>query len=202
MADGKTHARVATTVLVVGAATAVYTAAKVPALRPLVVPFCLGLINGLIVTPDIDIEHATEEELRWKRIPVFGFLTFMVFSTFWYPYSLAVPHRGISHVLIMGTATRFLYQFFWIIFWWATAMAWWHSRSPQSFLEPYSADVNALFAFFIPFFAGWCLQDVWHLVYDGRLGRRRKNRKPLSRTALFVLSIVCMIVFYLWRQFQ
>jgi uncharacterized metal-binding protein len=203
MADGKTHARVATTVLVVGAATAIYTAAKVPSLRPLVVPFCLGLVNGLIVTPDIDIDQGvTHEEARWKRLPIVGTPTFLAFTTFWYPYSLVMPHRGMSHTLILGTATRFLYQFFWIIFWWATIMAWWHSQSPQSFLAPYSADMNALLIFFVPFFTGWCLQDVWHLVYDGRLRGRRKYRKPLSRTALFVLSIVCMIVFYLWRQFQ
>lgn len=202
MANGKTHARVATTVLVVGAATAVYAAAKVPSLRPFVVPFCLGLVNGLIVTPDIDIEHATEEELRWKRVPLVGTPTFLAFSSFWYPYSLVMPHRGMSHVLFVGTATRFFYQFFWIIFWWATILAWWYSRSPRSFLEPYSADLNALLAFFVPFFMGWCLQDAWHLAYDGKLGKRRKYRKPLSRTSLLLLSIVCMIVFYLWRQFQ
>lgn len=204
MADGKTHARVAWTVLGVGSTAAMLAARRWPELGPFVVPFCLGMTNGLLVTPDIDIEHATEEELRWKRIPIVGFLAFMVFSTFWYPYSLAVPHRGISHVLIAGTATRFIYQFGGLVFWVATILAWWYSQSPLSFLQPFAADLRSVFAFFIPFFVGWCLQDFWHLVYDGRYkvrGRGRRRAEPVSPMRIIVLGFVCLIVFYVWRQF-
>lgn len=203
MSDGRTHARVATTVLIIGSATAVYAAAKVPTMRPFVVPFSLGLINGLLVTPDIDMDQGiTHEEARWRRIPIIGFLAFMIFATFWYPYSLAVPHRGISHVLIIGTLTRFFYQFAGAFFWLATITAWWYSRSPREFLSPYIADLEMLAAFSLPFLVGWVIQDIGHLIYDGRFGdkRKRKRNKRSGRRTIFIMSVVCMVIFYIWRQ--
>ncbi|ACO04585.1 MAG TPA: hypothetical protein DEP48_09015 [Persephonella sp.] len=61
-----------------------------------------GFISGYIIgtfflSPDNDIYHSKPNR-RW------GFLRFV-----WYPYTKIFSHRGISHIPVIGTATKIVY---------------------------------------------------------------------------------------------
>lgn len=57
--------------------------------------FC-GLLIGHLLTPDIDQETVTIEEVRMGK----------AWSWFWQPYAIEYSHRGPSHYFIRGTMTR------------------------------------------------------------------------------------------------
>ena len=65
----------------------------------------VGSMIGTIVTPDLDIDHATETERIMRMIPVAG----IWFMTMYYPYALVASHRGLSHNLFLGTPGRVLW---------------------------------------------------------------------------------------------
>jgi len=62
----------------------------------------VGAVLGLIVTPDLDIDHATETEHIMRMVPVIG----VWFMAMYYPYALMFKHRGLSHNLFLGTIGR------------------------------------------------------------------------------------------------
>lgn len=159
MASGRTHAKIAGWVLVLAGGASALT------LSSLSVPFTLGLLNGFLVTPDIDIQATTHEERRWKNFPLFGPIFFLLFSVFWYLYSLLFSHRGISHIHIVGTLTRFCYQVGMLL--------------PLLLLTPLTSGLwmwaqTSEGAIFIGcWIAGQSLQDSIHIITDGgRKGRR------------------------------
>lgn len=173
MASGQTHARVAKTTLILGSTAGALICARYPALWVAYWPVVGGLVNGWLVTPDIDVDHITKEEQRWGDVPVVGGLLKTVFATFWYPYALNVPHRGISHAWLLGTFTRFVYQFAGLLalwFLWRAVVAVYGGK-PQ--VEPdWAAFPWALTSYY---FVGWALQDTLHLVFDWR-GFRKVHR--------------------------
>lgn len=67
----------------------------------------LGLGAGILITPDLDVDHRTAEEARlWRIFPPLGW----AWQIIWYPYALLIPHRSPwSHAPLMGTAVRLLY---------------------------------------------------------------------------------------------
>jgi uncharacterized metal-binding protein len=74
----------------------------------------LGCGVGLTVTPDADVAGSTYPEKMLKKIPVAGWL----WAQSWSGYGALAKHRGISHNVIFGTATRvawlLLISFFWL----------------------------------------------------------------------------------------
>lgn len=109
--------------------------------------FLLGAIIGHVLTPDIDHHFYTYEEYRIYRYNrILGFLWWL----YWLPYEKLVPHRGISHQPIVGTATRFFYLLWFPLLYF---------------------DIPTLFLFYV--FIAWAIQDFTHL----RLDRKRKKWK-------------------------
>lgn len=200
MASGRTHAKVAYFVLASGIAVSGYAYLSDPSTIAVSGPICAGLVNGLAVSPDIDIQHSTVEEKRWKSIPIIGFPLFLAFSTFWQPYALIVPHRGISHVLIIGTFTRFVYQFAGFIFWSITFdlwMAWVAGKAANVTMLVSSVPLDVM----LLYFAGWCVQDAGHLLFDMKLwGRmRRRSRRPLGlMQAAFLVLVATFVAIWLF----
>jgi len=154
VSSGKTHAR-ASLILAAptGACVAWWT-------RDPLAGACaaLGCASGVILSPDLDVDHKTESEERvWRWGCAFGF----AFQSYWYPYALAMPHRSFwSHFPGVSTAIRVLYGFWWAgplslvlswrpgpLFWWFAA--WW--------------------------FAGLCASDAAHWVMDGLPVRFKKG---------------------------
>jgi len=66
----------------------------------------VGCASGIALSPDADIAGLTEGE-TWviHKLPVIGWL----WAGYWWVYGKLLPHRGISHWPIAGTATRLLY---------------------------------------------------------------------------------------------
>lgn len=196
MASGQTHARVAKTTLIVGSTAGALVCARYPALWPAYWPFVGGLVNGWLVTPDIDVDHITKEEQRWGDVPVVGGLLRTVFATFWYPYALNVPHRGISHAWLLGTFTRFVYQFAGLFALWAIWQALRLVYGNGQVMQP---DFPALpWALVSYYFVGWALQDTLHLVFDWQ-GFRRTGKVVgfLWRIALGILLSATILYLFL-----
>lgn len=108
MADGKSHGRI--TLFLAVTITPVVTIATLSPEKAAM--FAIGCLLGLIVEPDLDVNHVTESER--KMIKVFGPLAYLWIGL-WLPYALIVPHRSIlSHMPILGTAIRLVYLLGWL----------------------------------------------------------------------------------------
>jgi len=71
------------------------------------VVFALGALAGIILSPDLDVDHRTESERLFYRV---GWLPGILFYGYWLPYALLIPHRHpVSHWPIVGTIGRLLY---------------------------------------------------------------------------------------------
>jgi len=139
MASGRTHAAISTLALV-----AVPVALWVYHVDVPIGAATVGLLVGLCITPDLDIDGGTHEERRRVIGPLLRVL-------FW-PYGKLVPHRSIwSHAPILGTLFRVLYLG--LPFWLAIALL--------------GATVPSVPGEWIAWaFAGWALQDTLHWVAD------------------------------------
>lgn len=102
MASGKVHGRVTITLtplagMTVGYMTNSWEAGLIAA---------LGCLVGLIMEPDLDVDHMTASERRLMRLAPLGLVWFVL----WMPYARMVPHRhAISHMPVLGTLGRYLY---------------------------------------------------------------------------------------------
>lgn len=67
-----------------------------------------GCLAGIILSPDLDVEHRTESEYliyRWL-----GKFLGAVWFAFWWLYGKVIPHRHfISHFPVIGTLGRIAY---------------------------------------------------------------------------------------------
>jgi uncharacterized metal-binding protein len=110
MPDGKTHA-IATTVAAGALAPTLVLVFGQP-WQP-AVAFAAGCLVGLIVTPDLDVRHATRAATIVRRTARgwVGRLLGQAWIWFWRPYALLIPHHRhpLSHLPILGTALRLLY---------------------------------------------------------------------------------------------
>ena len=108
MADGKSHGRI--TLALTITMTPIVTIITLSPQKS--VMFSTGCLLGLIVEPDLDVNHVTESERR--MIKVFGTLAYFWIGL-WLPYALIIPHRSIlSHMPILGTAIRLAYLLGWL----------------------------------------------------------------------------------------
>lgn len=108
----------------------------------------LGGLIATVITPDIDQQTTTFEERRIYNIhPILG----TSYKWFWLPYAKRIPHRSISHWIVIGTLTRVLYLYVWylvlaILFGWS--------------LLPLSGE------FSLTVFLGWTVVDTFHILAD------------------------------------
>lgn len=100
MPSGKTHDRLAWLTSPISAIS-IYQATQSPDLAAL--GWVAHVFSGLYLSPDLDLQHSRPFK-RWGILKVF-----------WWPYAKAIAHRGISHVPLLGTATRLLWMA--IAFW-------------------------------------------------------------------------------------
>ncbi|MEM7130444.1 MAG: DUF2227 family putative metal-binding protein [Chloroflexota bacterium] len=119
------------------------------------VGFLFGLYVGRRVTPDLDIDEVITRQTRryLNRHRILGWL----WRIYWLPYALYHPHRGISHVPLIGTLGRWVYLFFLpiVITYWLTWMS-----GPQ----PWILLMATLF--WMAEFAGQSMQDLLHIWMD------------------------------------
>lgn len=165
MSSGKVHARIAGLVGVGVAVTAFGLIARGQV--DLAVGLSLGSIAGAVVTPDIDQEATTLEEIRMYQIaPPLGW----AWQWAWYGYAKAFPHRGISHAAFIGTLTRVGYALLLLIMLRWMAMGIRVDWCAIHGCEPWPAQVG--FVWLVPplavvgFLGGWMLQDLGHIVAD------------------------------------
>lgn len=122
------------------------------------VELAVGLAGGILLTPDIDIDHRTREEAMLWKVPLVGW----AWQCIWAPYAFAVPHRSpLSHWPVVGTMGRAAYLAFWV--WVAQSMA------GRDWLAVITAWPGLWWAM-----AGWAVQDGLHWALDNLFrGRRR-----------------------------
>ena len=141
MADGKTHASIASLVAC-GISTAALPVGFFAHDEMTALAMMAGAVAGWAITPDLDIEHRTHEERRlWRVSPVIG----GVWTLYWLPYAWTIPHRHwLSHAPGIGTAIRMLYLLWWL---------------------PLVTPLN--WRLILVTWLAWSLQDVAHLAADG-----------------------------------
>lgn len=103
----------------------------------------IGLLLGTIITPDYDFDKIYIKKII-KKIPVLGFL----WNLYWYPYSKLFKHRGLSHNVLLGTLTRFLYLSLPILLF---------------------CLFNNISFTYIYILLGWYIQDFVHYILDSKL---------------------------------
>ncbi len=128
--------------------------------------FSIGsLLATFYLSPDLDLE-GTRPVKRWGRL---GFI--------WKPYAYFVPHRGISHVPIIGIAGRLFYLFvIFLIFWIGVSTV-----LVATGLSPPDFGFGVVFKpeFWLPFTAGMLFADTLHIALDrleSGLKRRIRSR--------------------------
>ena len=151
MSDGRTHfiANIAA-----GSAMTLLAAWYAPAA---VAPVAVGATIATFVTPDADIDHTTHPEDVLRRIPVVGY----AFQVIWFPYALAMPHRGTSHHWLFGTAGRVGYTALLTLF--AVWLAQHVGLSLDALREIAERWTWAHVALLV---GAWWVQDMTHLALD------------------------------------
>lgn len=115
--------------------------------RPeLLIPAMTGSTLGTLITPDYDLKSIYIKSVI-NNIPIFGAL----WNAYWWPYAVMFKHRKISHNLIFGTLTRFLYLLTPIIIIYILYIQ-----------DNYSIDIYNIYI--ILFF--WYIQDFSHYILD------------------------------------
>lgn len=66
-----------------------------------------GCLLGLVIEPDLDVDHVTASETR--MIKLFGPLG-LLWVVLWHPYAKLINHRSpLSHYPVLGTVLRYAY---------------------------------------------------------------------------------------------
>jgi uncharacterized metal-binding protein len=67
----------------------------------------VGILSGLILSPDLDVDEGFIGLAHLRRVPFVGNVAAKCWQWFWLPYSKVVPHRShISHSIFFGTCAR------------------------------------------------------------------------------------------------
>ena len=170
MASGRTHARVAVGLqvpLTIGGIMAgdMYD-------WGFGVGMIVGGLMGILITPDIDHHARTIEEDRFYDL---GKWPGVAWEWAWTGYSLAIPHRGISHIPVIGTLTRVVYLAFMlrVITWILSGMAGDVCTLTGECVGVAPVVVGAVAVigmigptFWLGLLLGWMAQDFGHLLFD------------------------------------
>ena len=138
--NGKAHFSVNTFVLVATFGVVGVTNPEV------LLPAMTGATTGLMITPDYDFKSIYIKSVIAK-IPIVGVL----WNAYWTPYAILFKHRKLSHNILFGTLTRFIYLLL----------------IPIVFLvySGINIDIKSL-AIFLGF---WYIQDFSHYILDSKL---------------------------------
>ncbi|NPB03856.1 MAG: hydrolase [Thermotogae bacterium] len=127
--------------------------------------FLLGFFFATYyLSPDLDLE-GTRPVRRWGKL-----------SFIWRPYAAVMPHRGLSHIPILGVLTRLGYLFLLLSLLWFLMMGileYFGLSPPRLKLVPLRSD------WWQPFILGVLLADTLHIAMDNlhtHLKRRRRRR--------------------------
>ena len=119
----------------------------------------VGIVSGLILSPDLDVDDGFIGLYHLRRIPVVGKLLSFAWRIFWWPYSKVVPHRSaISHSILFGTCLRVGYLVL-----------------PILVLNYFGLPVYLL-AKFGQWFIGLCLSDALHIILDFSIRGNKRER--------------------------
>ena len=192
MADGKTHSKFGKATIVLSGATAglIVTYFNNQELAGGIV---IGSILGWLMPPDLDLQQRTYDEHRMLQLnPFLG----MAWIGFWASYGQVFKHRGISHMPIVGTATRIVWLFRHVIVYigvTAILIATGVLSLTKEINVP-SISLNILIGIFI----GWAFQDFVHLSLDGVLfgisRPKRKFAKEKNKIYTVVLLLICFLM--------
>ncbi len=120
-----------------------------------------GCLLGLVVTPDLDVNHGCRSMQIIQRRA--GKPAAEFWRAMWMPYALLVPHRSwLSHFPLAGTTLRLGYVY--IIFFCFAILAAAAGFTPMPEIHLNSAllkNSNAVWAFF-----GLALSDTLHYAMD------------------------------------
>jgi uncharacterized metal-binding protein len=120
MPSGKVHTT--STILLAAAAGSFMAYSGKPASQ--VVALSGGVLAGLILTPDLDMDQGSISMDLVRRSA--GRFISALWYIFWQPYSRLIPHRSpLSHLPILGTALRLAYlAILPFLGWWFLGRAW------------------------------------------------------------------------------
>lgn len=105
MPNGKVHA-FTTTATAVASGPALVWFANQPILYG--AAFGLGCLTGLVLTPDLDVDHGSYSHRIVGRTA--GQLARWIWWMMWWPYARLIPHRSFwSHFPVLGTLLRLVY---------------------------------------------------------------------------------------------
>lgn len=175
MASGKVHARASVFFLILSLTLLLfaYSASEVTGLEFFFV--MLGLTLGLFITPDLDIPTGIYTKRFFYKI---SFLAGRIYSTFWASYGALFSHRGISHVLILGTATRAIWLFRHLIM----ILLFLAVFDGTFFVVDWQKiDFNLNIYYVSITFISWCLMDSVHLILDGKRKKKRGRQRHTIR---------------------
>ena len=126
--------------------TLALAACTIPAANP---ALTFGVLAGLIISPDLDVDNGFVGFTHLKRAGCVGNILSGVWRAFWYPYSKIVPHRShISHSIFFGTVARVGYLVLPIL------------------LANFMGLPLAIPSWFGMWFIGLCLSDALHILMD------------------------------------
>ena len=115
-----------------------------------------GVLAGLIVSPDLDVDKGFIGLAHLRRVPFVGRALSWMWRVFWYPYAFIVPHRSyISHSIFFGTFLRVACLI-----------------TPLLTLNFWGVPMNFP-AWLFPAFIGLCLADALHIVLDWTVKENR-----------------------------
>ena len=150
MSSGRVHGQVTKTISpIVFIAIFAYTNNLILAVFGIV-----GCLLGLLIEPDLDIDHKTMSERRMSDAsPLYGRIWYVV----WLPYALILPHRSfLSHWPILSTTIRYLYTCVPPITL-LLVTGFWHEV--RDFGIMYQDELMWLFI-------GNCVSDLAHFIFD------------------------------------
>lgn len=100
MPSGRTHRHITTALALLSL--------PVAALNLRMLAYSAGIVSGIFVDPDMDVDRWNESErILYRLWPPLGW----AWRFYWGPYALLAKHRGLSHALIAGTLVRAVYVF-------------------------------------------------------------------------------------------
>lgn len=109
----------------------------------------VGILSGLILSPDLDIDEGFLGLHHLRRIPIIGKPLSLAWRVFWLPYSKIVKHRSvISHSIFFGTVLRVGYLALPILILNYLGLP---AHLPDKFGQ---------------WFVGICLSDALHIILD------------------------------------
>lgn len=118
----------------------------------------VGILSGLILSPDLDVDDGFIGLSHLRRFPLVGTSLAWIWRAFWWPYSKTVPHRSaISHAPLVGTVLRVGYL-----------------SLPLLAINMMGVPM-ALPTTFGQWFVGLCLADGLHIILDWTVKHGKKN---------------------------